>query len=90
MAKDLSNVNPETAIVILALNKRWRIPDSTELIGMVLKLEEEKKSWKRSLILEWKMIIDVDEYNSMVEEINDLKEKNKELEEYKRMYEWLG
>ena len=40
---------------------------------------EQLKKWKRSLLLEWKMIQDIDEWNSLVEERNDLLEENKKL-----------
>lgn len=48
---------------------------------------EQLKEWKRSLLLEWKMIQDIDEWNSLVEERNDLLEENKKLNEFKEKRE---
>ena len=51
------------------------------------RLKEERKDRKRSLLNEWKMIQDIDEWNSLVEERDDLLEENKNLKEKVRFLE---
>lgn len=74
------------------LSYRWEDETYVDaLCWKVAELEEEKKSWKRSLLLEWKMIQDIDEWNNLVEERNDLLEENKNLkEENEALKEWVA
>lgn len=67
------------------INEDKKIRHLEESIRELEKWEEKKidleqiKKWKRSLLLKWKMIQDIDEWNSLVEERNDLLEENKKL-----------
>lgn len=37
---NLDNLSQENAIMIIALNKWWRVPDQRELVKMILQLED--------------------------------------------------
>lgn len=63
-----------------------RVKENKELIKENKKLKEEREDRKRSLLNEWKMIQDIDEWNSLVEERNDLLEENKKLKKERDLY----